>query len=178
MTDLIKMGKSAKLASRELAKLTTDQKNSALHAIADELEANVATVLAQNALDIEDGKAVADYAAENKIDFVIIGPEAPLAAGVADTLRAEGILTFGPSAAAARLESSKGFTKEICDACAAPTAGYARFNQLDAAKDYVRKQGAPIVVKADGLAAGKGVIVAMTLEEALDGLDEIFGGPF
>ena len=129
-------------------------------------------------LDINDGQAVTNYAAENKVDFVIIGPEAPLAAGVADALRAEGILTFGPSAAAAQLESSKAFTKEICDACKAPTAGYARFTELEAAKDYVRAQGAPIVVKADGLAAGKGVIVAMSLDDALDGLDEIFGGAF
>ncbi|MBL4917961.1 phosphoribosylamine--glycine ligase [Szabonella alba] len=129
-------------------------------------------------LDIMDGKAVTGFCAENGVDFVIVGPEAPLAAGVADDLRAAGILTFGPSAAAARLEASKAFTKEICDACAAPTAGYARFTGAEAAKDYVRRTGAPLVIKADGLAAGKGVIMGMTEAEALDGIDEIFGGAF
>jgi len=118
------------------------------------------------------------FAEENTVDFVIVGPEAPLAAGVADALKAAGIKTFGPSAAAARLEASKAFTKEICDACGAPTAGYARFTDKAAAVAYVKTEGAPIVVKADGLAAGKGVIVAMTVEEALAGLDDIFGGAF
>ncbi|MEM7243136.1 MAG: phosphoribosylamine--glycine ligase [Pseudomonadota bacterium] len=135
--------------------------------------------LAENVvIDIEDGNAVVNFCNLQGIDFLIIGPEAPLAAGVADATRAAGILTFGPSAAAAKLESSKGFTKEICDACGAPTAGYARFDNLEAAQAYVLEQGAPIVVKADGLAAGKGVIVAMTLEEALAGLEDIFGGAF
>ncbi|MGB3313057.1 MAG: phosphoribosylamine--glycine ligase [Albidovulum sp.] len=129
-------------------------------------------------LDIMDGAAVVGFAEENAVDFVIVGPEAPLAAGVADSLRTAGILTFGPSAAAARLEASKGFTKEICDAAGAPTAGYARFTEKNAAADYVRAKGAPIVVKADGLAAGKGVIVAMEVEEALAALDDMFGGEF
>ncbi len=129
-------------------------------------------------LEIMDAAAVVTFAEENAVDFVIVGPEAPLAAGVADALRAAGILTFGPSAEAARLEASKGFTKEICDAAKAPTAGYARFTDKSAATDYVRIQGAPIVVKADGLAAGKGVIVAMTVEEALAALDDMFGGEF
>ncbi len=129
-------------------------------------------------LDIMDGAAVVGFAEENAVDFVIVGPEAPLAAGVADALRAAGVLTFGPSAEAARLEASKGFTKEICDAAGAPTAGYARFTDKAAAVDYVRATGAPIVVKADGLAAGKGVIVAMTVEEALAALDDMFGGEF
>jgi phosphoribosylamine--glycine ligase len=128
--------------------------------------------------NILDGAAVVNFCEENAIDFVIIGPEAPLAAGVADATRAAGLLTFGPSAAAARLEASKGFTKEICDACAAPTAGYARFINAAAARAYVTAQGAPIVVKADGLAAGKGVIVAMTLDEALAAIDDMFGGEF
>ena len=130
------------------------------------------------AIEPTDAAAVLACVEENAIDFVIVGPEAPLAAGVADALRAAGILTFGPSAAAAKLEASKAFTKEVCDACGAPTAAWARFSDATAAKDYVRAQGAPIVVKADGLAAGKGVIVAMTLDEALDGIDEIFGGAF
>ena len=129
-------------------------------------------------LDIMDGSTVVGFAEENAVDFVIVGPEAPLAAGVADALRAAGILTFGPSAEAARLEASKGFTKEICDAAGAPTAAYARFTDKAAAVDYVRTQGAPIVVKADGLAAGKGVIVAMNVEEALAALDDMFGGEF
>ena len=129
-------------------------------------------------INILDGASVVTFCEENAIDFVIIGPEAPLAAGVADATRAAGLLTFGPSAAAARLEASKGFTKEICDACAAPTAAYARFTEAAAARDYVTAQGAPIVVKADGLAAGKGVIVAMTLDEALAAIDDMFGGEF
>ena len=128
-------------------------------------------------LDIMDGAAVVAFAAENAIDFIIIGPEAPLAAGMADATRAAGLLTFGPSAAAARLESSKAFTKEICTACAAPTAAYARFTDAAAARAYVTGRGAPIVVKADGLAAGKGVTVAMTLPEALSALDELFAAP-
>ncbi|MFN4154666.1 MAG: phosphoribosylamine--glycine ligase [Paracoccaceae bacterium] len=129
-------------------------------------------------IDILDGSAVVAFCEENAVDFVIIGPEAPLAAGVADATRAAGLLTFGPSAAAARLEASKAFTKEICDACAAPTAGYARFTEAAPARAYVLAQGAPIVVKADGLAAGKGVIVAMTVEEALAAIDDMFGGEF
>jgi phosphoribosylamine--glycine ligase len=129
-------------------------------------------------IDILDGSAVVTFCEENAIDFVIIGPEAPLAAGVADACRAAGLLTFGPSAAAARLEASKAFTKEICDACKAPTAAWARFSEPTPAKDYIRRMGAPIVVKADGLAAGKGVIVAMTETEALSAIDDILGGAF
>ena len=129
-------------------------------------------------IDILSGAAVVAFCEEHAIDFVIVGPEAPLAAGVADACRAAGILTFGPSAAAARLEASKGFTKEICDACGAPTASYARFTEAEPAKAHVRAEGAPIVVKADGLAAGKGVIVAMTEDEALAAIDDMFGGEF
>jgi phosphoribosylamine--glycine ligase len=129
-------------------------------------------------IDILDGAVVVTFCEENAIDFVIVGPEAPLAAGVADACRAAGLLTFGPSAAAAKLEASKAFTKEICDACNAPTAAWARFTEATPAKDYIRAQGAPIVVKADGLAAGKGVIVAMTEAEALDAIDHMFGGEF
>ncbi len=129
-------------------------------------------------IDILSGATVVTFCEENAIDFVVIGPEAPLAAGVADATRAAGILTFGPSAAAAKLEASKSFTKEICDACAAPTAAYARFTEAAPARAYVAAQGAPIVVKADGLAAGKGVIVAMTLDEALAAIDDMFGGEF
>ena len=127
-------------------------------------------------IDILDGATVVTFCEENAVDFVIVGPEAPLAAGVADACRAAGILTFGPSAAAARLEASKAFTKEICDACAAPTAGYARFTEAAPARAYIKAQGAPIVVKADGLAAGKGVVVALTEAEALAAIDDMFGG--
>jgi len=129
-------------------------------------------------LDIEDGGAVAAFAEENAIDFVVIGPEAPLAAGVADRLAVAGVLCFGPGEAAARLESSKSFTKEICAACNAPTAAYAHFTDAAATKAYVRDNGAPIVVKADGLAAGKGVIVAETVEAAEAAIDDMFGGSF
>ena len=126
------------------------------------------------ALDIEDGAAVAAYASAHKIDFVVIGPEAPLAVGVADAVRGAGIMCFGPSAEAAHLESSKSFTKEICAACGAPTAESAFFTNLEKARAYVKSTGAPIVIKADGLAAGKGVTVAMDLPEALSALDGIF----
>ncbi|MQY43401.1 phosphoribosylamine--glycine ligase [Epibacterium sp. SM1969] len=129
-------------------------------------------------LDILDGGAVARFSEEEAIDFVIVGPEAPLAEGVADRLREAGILVFGPSKDAARLEASKSFTKEICDAANAPTAGYGHFTDAEAAKAHVRENGAPIVVKADGLAAGKGVIVAMDEQTALDAIDDMFGGAF
>ncbi|MEZ7813780.1 MAG: phosphoribosylamine--glycine ligase [Paracoccaceae bacterium] len=121
---------------------------------------------------------VVAFSKAHQIDFIIIGPEAPLAAGVADATRAAGFLTFGPSASAAQIETSKGFTKELCDACGAPTAAYAQFDQAALARAYVEKHGAPIVVKADGLAAGKGVIVAMTKDEAFDAIDDMFGGEF
>src|SRR5690606_10288241 len=130
------------------------------------------------ALDILDGDRVLAFARENRIDFVMIGPEAPLVEGVADTLRAAGVLTFGPGRAAARLEASKAFTKEIAAACGAPTAASQTFTDAQAARAYLAAEGAPIVVKADGLAAGKGVTVAMTLAEAEAALDAIFAdGP-
>ncbi|GAB5438386.1 phosphoribosylamine--glycine ligase [Falsiruegeria mediterranea] len=140
--------------------------------------AGIAQIADCATIDIESGGVVVSFAEENAIDFVIVGPEAPLAAGVADRLREAGILVFGPSAAAAQLEASKSFTKEICDAANAPTAGYGHFTEAEAAKAYIRDQGAPIVVKADGLAAGKGVIVAMDEQTALDAIDDMFGGAF
>ena len=140
--------------------------------------AGIAEIAACAEIDILDGDAVANFAEENAIDFVVVGPEAPLAAGVADRLRDAGLSVFGPSAAAAKLEASKSFTKAICDAAGAPTAAYAHFTDADAARDYIKAQGAPIVVKADGLAAGKGVIVAMTEEEALAAIDDMFSGSF
>ncbi len=129
-------------------------------------------------IDINSRSAVAEFCEGNAVDFVVIGPEAPLVAGVADALRHAGILCFGPSAAAARLEASKAFTKEVCDACGAPTAAWARFTDAVAAKAYIEAQGAPIVVKADGMAAGKGVVVAATVEEACAAVDEMFAGAF
>ena len=126
------------------------------------------------ALDVADHAAVIDFCRMNKIDLVVVGPEAPLAAGIVDDLAAAGIKAFGPSKAASQLESSKGFTKDICKANSIPTAAYDRFRDSDAAKAYIRKQGAPIVVKADGLAAGKGVVVAMTLAEAEAAVDALF----
>lgn len=140
--------------------------------------AGIAELADCHGLDIEDGPAVADWCVRESVDLVVVGPEAPLVAGVADAVRAAGIDVFGPSAGAARLEASKAFTKEICDACGAPTAGWARFSDRDAALAHVRAEGAPIVVKADGLAAGKGVIVAETLAEAEAGIEMIFDGAF
>ena len=140
--------------------------------------AGIAMIADCAALDIEDGGSVVTFAEENSIDFVIVGPEAPLAVGVADRLRDAGLLVFGPSAEAAKLEASKSFTKEICDAANAPTAAYGHFTDAEAAKSYVSTQGAPIVVKADGLAAGKGVIIAETVAEAEAAIDDMFGGAF
>ena len=117
--------------------------------------AGIAQIAECAVMDAENGGMVVRFAEENAIDFVIIGPEAPLAAGVADRLREAGILVFGPSGEAAKLEASKSFTKEVCDAANAPTASYGHFTDAEAAKAHVRANGAPIVVKADGLAAGK-----------------------
>ena len=125
-------------------------------------------------VDAEDARAVAALARRLDVDLVAIGPEAPLAAGVSDALRAEGIPCFGPSRAAAQLEASKAFAKEVCDACGAPTAAWARFDQVDAALAHLAQVGAPIVVKADGLAAGKGVTVAETLPQAEEAVRAVF----
>jgi phosphoribosylamine--glycine ligase len=128
------------------------------------------------ALDLADHAAAIAFCKGNKIDFVVVGPEAPLCAGIVDDLESAGIKAFGPSKAAARLEGSKGFTKDLCRANNIPTAAYERFASAAAAKDYARNQGAPIVVKADGLAAGKGVVVAQSLAEAEAAIDMMFGG--
>ncbi|MEO0922596.1 MAG: phosphoribosylamine--glycine ligase, partial [Pseudomonadota bacterium] len=140
--------------------------------------AGIAQIAECAALDIENGSEVSEFCQANAIEFVIIGPEAPLAAGVADRLREAGLLVFGPSKEAAKLEASKAFTKEICDAAGAPTAAYGHFRDAASAKAYVRSQGTPIVIKADGLAAGKGVIIAETLPEAEAAIDDMFGGAF
>ena len=125
------------------------------------------------ALDITDHAALVAFCRSHKIDFVVVGPEAPLVAGVVDDLEAAGIKTFGPTRVAAQLEGSKGFTKDLCRANNIPTAAYERFTAAAPAKAYVRARGAPIVVKADGLAAGKGVVVAQTVAEAEAAIDMI-----
>ncbi|MFD2654349.1 phosphoribosylamine--glycine ligase [Brucella rhizosphaerae] len=130
------------------------------------------------ALDVTDHAAVIAFAKEKAIDLVVVGPEAPLVAGLADDLNEAGIRVFGPSKLAAQLEGSKGFTKDLCARFDIPTGAYGRFNNAPKAKAYIREMGAPIVVKADGLAAGKGVVVAMTLDEALDAVDACFEGAF
>ena len=129
-------------------------------------------------LDVADHGAVIAFCRDKTIDFVVIGPEAPLVAGLSDALAAAGIKHFGPSAAAAQLEGSKGFTKDLCAEFKIPTAYYARFSELEAARRYVATQPLPIVVKADGLAAGKGVIIAMTHQEAVDAVEACFSGAF
>jgi phosphoribosylamine--glycine ligase len=128
------------------------------------------------ALDLANHKAVIAFCQAKQIDFVVVGPEVPLVAGIVDDLEAAGIKAFGPGKWAARLEGSKGFTKDLCKANKIPTAAYERFKAAAAAKDYVLKKGAPIVVKADGLAAGKGVVVAETVAEAEAAIDMMFSG--
>ena len=128
------------------------------------------------ALDLADHAAVIAFCRKNGVDFVVVGPEAPLCAGIVDDLEAAGIKAFGPTRAAARLEGSKGFTKDLCRANGIPTAAYERFRAADPAKAYLRARAAPIVVKADGLAAGKGVVVAQDLAEAEAAVDMMFGG--
>ena len=130
------------------------------------------------AIDITDHLAVINLCKARNIDFVVVGPEAPLVAGLVNDLNAEGFKAFGPSKFAAQLEGSKGFTKDICANYNIPTAAYGRFKELDKARAYLASQGAPIVIKADGLAAGKGVTVAMTLPEAEAALQDIFSGRF
>jgi len=129
-------------------------------------------------LDITDHAAVIEFCKRNAADFVVVGPDAPIAAGIVDDLNAAGFKAFGPTKAAGRLESSKNFTKAMCRANSIPTAAHEHFTDAGTAKAYIRKQGVPIVVKADGLAAGKGVVVAMTEAEALAAVDMMFGGAF
>ena len=127
-------------------------------------------------LELTDHSAIVAFCREHRIDLVVVGPEAPLCAGIVDDLETAGIKTFGPSRAAAQLEGSKGFTKDLCRANAIPTAAYGRFKDAPAAKAYIRAHGAPIVVKADGLAAGKGVVVAQNEGEAEAAVDMMFSG--
>jgi phosphoribosylamine---glycine ligase len=128
------------------------------------------------ALDIADHGAIADLCRKERIEFVVVGPEGPLVAGIVDDLATAGIKTFGPSRAAAQLEGSKGFTKDLCAEFGIPTAAYRRFSEAEAAKAYLRDGAVPVVVKADGLAAGKGVVVATTVAEAEAAIDMMIGG--
>lgn len=126
----------------------------------------------------DDLDAITAEARQKAIDLVIVGPEAPLAAGLVDRLTQAGIACFGPTQKAAQLESSKAFAKEICAAAGAPTAAYGRFEEASAAKDFLRSQTAPYVIKADGLAAGKGVVIAETLADGDAAIDDMLGGRF
>src|ERR1700730_10475635 len=128
------------------------------------------------ALDIADHAAVIAFCRMNHVDFVVVGPEAPLCAGIVDDLEAAGIKAFGPSKAAARLEGSKGFTKDLCRKNGIPTAAYERFTAAAPAKAYLRRHGVPIVVQAAGLAAAKGLVVATSVAEAEAAIDTILGG--
>ncbi len=129
-------------------------------------------------LDLADHGAVVAFCRLQGIGLVVVGPEGPLVDGLVDSLLAAGIKSFGPSKAAAQLEGSKAYTKELCAECGIPTAGFRRFADAAAAKAYVAAQGAPIVIKADGLAAGKGVVMAQTLDEANAAIDMMFAGGF
>ena len=153
--------------SPKLARLTCAPGNAGIAAIADLV-----------ALDPADHAAVIAFCKAEGVDFVVIGPEAPLVAGLVDDLFAAGIKAFGPKKEPARLEGSKAFTKELCTEAGIPTAAYGRFADAETARAYVLDRGAPIVVKADGLAAGKGVVVASSVEEALAAVDACFSGAF
>jgi phosphoribosylamine--glycine ligase len=129
-------------------------------------------------VDPMDAQAVLAFAQENGVELVVIGPEAPLVAGVADVLRQAGVAVYGPNAEGAQLEGSKAYSKEFMQRVGIPTADYAKFDECDAALAYVREQGAPIVIKADGLAAGKGVVVAESVEAAEAAVRDCFDGAF
>ena len=126
-------------------------------------------------LPLDNLEKVAAFALEQKIDLTVVGPEAPLVEGIVDVFKAQGLAIFGPTAAAAAIEGSKAFSKELMHKYNIPTAFFKICNDIATAKAYIKEKGAPIVVKADGLAAGKGVVVAMTEEEALAAIDDIMG---
>ena len=158
----------AKLAeSPRAGKLYVAPGNGGMNAVAEPVE-----------LDIESPVAVADWAHEHGIGLVVIGPEAPLVAGVGDAVRSAGIPCFGPNGKAAQMEGSKKFAKQVMSRAGVPTAAYRSFTDEETCAAYVEQVGGPVVVKADGLAAGKGVIVAKTTEEALAGVHECFSGAF
>lgn len=127
-------------------------------------------------ISVDNLDGIVAFAKEKAIDLVVVGPEAPLVAGLADRLAQAGIAVFGPSEAAARLEGSKGFTKDLCSKYNIPTAAYGRFTDIDAAIEFITKTGAPIVIKADGLAAGKGVIIAQSVDEAIEAAKDMLSG--
>ncbi len=137
--------------------------------------AGIAQVAECVAIAAEDVDRLVAFARDQAVDLVVVGPEVPLVKGLADALAKAGIRVFGPTAAAAELEGSKGFMKDVVWQAGIPTAWYGRFTDIDAAKAFIREKGAPIVVKTDGLAAGKGVVVAMTLDEALAAVDDMMG---
>lgn len=158
----------AKLAeSPRAGKLYVAPGNGGMNAMAEPVE-----------LDIESPVAVADWAREHGIGLVVIGPEAPLVVGVGDAVRSAGIPCFGPNGKAAQMEGSKKFAKQVMSRAGVPTAAYRSFTDEETCAAYVKQVGGPVVVKADGLAAGKGVIVAKTTEEALEGVHECFSGAF
>lgn len=126
-------------------------------------------------IDVLAFEELATFAKVNKVDLTFVGPEQPLAVGIVDYFAAEGLRIFGPTKAAAQIEGSKAFAKEIMDKYNIPTAAYETFTEVDEAKEYIEKLGAPIVVKADGLAAGKGVVVAMTVDEANKAVEDMIG---
>ncbi|MEM9279507.1 MAG: phosphoribosylamine--glycine ligase [Pseudomonadota bacterium] len=130
------------------------------------------------ALDIADHSAIIGFCKENDIEYVVVGPEAPLVAGLADDLQGAAIKSFGPSAYAAQLEGSKGFTKDLCAEYNIPTAAYKRFTDASSAKAFLDEMSIPVVIKADGLAAGKGVVIAETREDAEAAIDDCFAGSF
>jgi phosphoribosylamine--glycine ligase len=140
--------------------------------------AGIAEVAQCVALDVADHAAVIRFCAEASIDLVVVGPEVPLVAGIADDLSAAKIKVFGPSKAAAQLEGSKGFTKDLCRQFSIPTGAYGRFGDAREGKAYLARQPVPIVIKADGLAAGKGVVIAETRAEAEAAVDACFSGAF
>jgi len=140
--------------------------------------AGIAEIAACVRLDPADPDAVIQFCRDRRVELVMIGPEAPLVAGLGDALGAAGIRYVGPTKAAAQLEGSKGFTKDLCREANIPTAAYGRFTNADAAKAYLASQNLPIVIKADGLAAGKGVVIAATRDEAVAAIDACFSGAF
>ncbi len=140
--------------------------------------AGIAQIAECVSLDVANPEAVIAFCRLMSVGFVMIGPEAPLVAGLGDALGAAGITYFGPTAAAAQLEGSKGYTKDLCAEYGIPTAAYGRFKDAPRAHAYLDKQALPIVVKADGLAAGKGVVIAQTREEAKAAIDACFSGAF
>ena len=149
------------------AKLTCSPGNAGIAKIANCIE-----------ISINDGNTVKSWCQENNVDLVIIGPEEPLSCGVSDILNNAGILTFGPSLEASKLESSKLFTKEICFLCEAPTAKYKHFKNQEPAIGFIQNKNYPLVIKADGLASGKGVVIASTPSEATSALKDMFGGHY